>query len=291
MSILDRRVYTRRRSGQVPSVGGHLVASVFRGGLLYLLYVDESGRPEPSTTRHFVVAGLALHEEDCYPFTRSLHTLQRRWVGYANVDLELHATDMWNGRREWSRFNEARRRALIRAVLRHIARWQSPTGRKSRLFGVVVKKDATPTKVMERAHEELFARFDEFMTRLYAEGQPHRSLVVADNSSYETLVQTMTPRWKRGGRLGPLHSFIEVPLYVDSGASRLVQAADLVAWAIWQYYENGHPEHLQQVHGSFDSDGGILHGMVHLRRGYRHCRCAPCVSRQTKAIPARLPKL
>lgn len=179
----------------------------------------------------------------------------------------------------------------MRAVFRHLANWRSPAGREPRYFGVVVHKPSFPARAVERAHEEIFARFDEYLGRLHRQGDSHRSLVVADDSSYESLLQTLVPKWKRGERLGPLHSFVEVPLYVDSQASRLVQAADFVAWAIFQYYENGHAEHLQLINHRFDVDGGIQHGLVHLKRGYRSCPCVTCDSRRTHQVSATLASL
>jgi hypothetical protein len=117
-------------------------------------------------------------------------------------------------------------------------------------------------------------RFDEFLTRLHHAGESHRSLVIADDSSYEQLVQEWVPKWKAGGtRGGKLHSFAEVPLYVDSKASRLVQVADFVAWATWHYYEHGHTEFFQRIHPVFDSAGGVQHGITHLNKRHRYC-CA-----------------
>lgn len=256
---------------------------------MYLLYVDESGRARGKAVRNLVVAGLAIHEDDCYPLARSLRSVQRKWVGAANAGLELHASDLWSGRKVWSHVSKVDRHRLLRAVFRHLANWQSPADRAPRFFGAVVHKPSFPARAMERAHEELFARFDEFVGRLHQAGDSHRSLVVADRSSYESVVQTLVPKWKIGERLGPLHSFVEVPLYVDSEVSRLVQAADFVAWAIWQYYENGHTEHIQRINHRFDADGGIQHGLVHLKRGYRTCPCVPCDSRRTRHIQSRIP--
>ncbi len=290
---VDNARYTDQQSDQVPSVRGHLVALSCPGGgtRLYLLYVDESGRPKGTSTTHLVVAGLALHEEDCYPFTQSLVAVQRKWAGAANAALELHATDIWSARKDWASVSQQARHRLVRAVFRHLGKWTSPAGREPKFFGVIVHKPSFPTKAMERAHEELFARFDEFITRLHQRGDSHRSLVVADDSSYEGLLQVLSSQWKKGVRLGPLHGLIEVPLYVDSKMSRLVQAADFVAWGIWQYYENGHAEHLQKIHPRFDADGGVQHGLAHLRRYYKWCPCAPCHSRRNHVIPIKLPKL
>lgn len=251
--------------------------------------MDESGRPRGTSTTHLVVAGLALHEDDCYPLARSLRAVQTKWVGAANADLELHATDVWGARAAWSQVDERARHGLVRAVFRHLASWRSPRGRAPRYFGVVVHKPSFPVRALERAHEELFARFDEYLTRLHRRGQSHRAIVIADTSSYESLLQTLMPRWKRGERLGPLHSFVEVPLYVESNVSRLVQAADFVAWGIWQYYENGHREHIQRISHRFDAAGGIQHGLVHLKRGYGTCPCVPCDSRRMRRVLSTVP--
>jgi len=84
------------------------------------------------------------------------------------------------------------------------------------------------------------------------------------------------------GRLG---SLAEVPLYADSKASRSIQAADFVAWAIWQYYENGHADHLQKLNRRLDASSGVQHGLAHMIYGYRTCDCVPCHSRRHGVVP------
>lgn len=256
---------------------------------MYLLYVDESGLPKGSD-EYFVVAGLAIHEEDCYPLAMSLESLQRRKFGAQNAKLELHASRMWSGRHEWARVAQPSRQGLLRAVNHHLATWQSTAGRAPRFFAVAVHKRSFPVRTLERAHEQLFSRFDEFLTRQYRAGEAHRSLVIADDSSYEGLIQTLVPKWKSlGTRMGRLHSFADVPLFVDSRASRLVQAADLVAWSVWQYYENHHVEHIEELSPRFDSDAGVQHGLTHLVRRYSSCACVPCESRRSRVIGTSFP--
>jgi len=193
---------------------------------------------------------------------------------------------MWSGRNEWAPIPVQARRGLVRAVFRHVARWKSPSGHPAPLFAVSVHKRSKPGRdPTQLALEEVFMRFDEFLTRLHSVGESHRSLVIADDSSYEKLVQSWVPKWKAGGtRGGKLHSFAEVPLYVDSKASRLVQVADFVAWATWHYYEHGHTEFFQKIHPMFDSNGGIQHGLAHLNRKHSSCLCQACSSRRAFAI-------
>jgi hypothetical protein len=259
---------------------------------VYLLYVDESGQTSATkgSSAYFVLAGLAVHEEDCYPFAQSLATVQFKAVGRDHAGLELHASRIWGGRHEWSKVSGADRMALLDAVFQHLASWQAPSGRAPTYFAVAIhKKSFRGRSIIELAHEELFARFDALIGRLHRAGDSHRSLVIADASSYEALVQRLAPTWKRGGRIGKLHSLIEVPLFVSSHASPLVQVADFIAWAIWNYYEHRHTQYAQYLNDRFDAAGGIQHGVAHMIRGYNHCGCIPCESRRTHSVTATMP--
>jgi hypothetical protein len=252
---------------------------------LYLLHLDDSGKTHGSRDRYFALGGLATHEEDAYPLARSVDAVATRRLPVGERGLELHASDMWSGRKEWARIDEATRRALIVDVMRFISGWQAPSGRRPVLFAVAVNRNSFPGDVGERAHEELFARFDEFITRLHHRGESHRSIVIADDSAYERAMQAVMPRWKAvGTRMGRLHSIAEVPLFVSSRASRLVQLADFVAWGVWHYYESGITQHIAHLNPRFDADSGVQHGLTHLVRGYQYCGCVPCTSRRTGII-------
>jgi hypothetical protein len=249
---------------------------------MYLLYVDESGLPGGRQGDHFVLTGMALHEEDCYPLAKSLDAAQRRVLPGPDGDLELHASRIYSARNEWSHVSAPDRLAVLDTAFELLGNWQSPVGREPVYFGVVVHKRSFPGRsAVEVAYEQLLARFDSYLSRLHRSGQSHRSLVIADNSSYEQLLQRIIPKWKQGdGGIKKLHSLVEVPLFVDSKASRLVQATDLVSWSIYNYYERGHAIYFSRVHPRFDSQDGVQHGLTHLVRGYRKCVCAACESRR-----------
>lgn len=259
---------------------------------MYLLYLDESGRATAAYEKYFVVGGIAVHEEDCYPLARAIDKRLGRLLP-SEPDLELHASRIWSARSEWSHVDRPTRVAILEAIFQDIVRWRSPAGRGATLFAVAVKKADFPASPIELVHQEIFKRFDAFLTRLHHQGQSHRSLVIADNNeAYEKLLQGEFLAWKTGRtRYGRLHSFADVPLYVDSKASRLVQLADFVAWATWHYYENNHVHWMQMINTAFDSDARVQHGLVHLCRSHRRCPCIPCVSRREGAIAATVPVL
>ena len=59
-----------------------------------------------------------------------------------------------------------------------------------------------------------------------------------DESNYEQPLQALAREFRISGtRWGDLRNMAEVPLFVDSRASRLVQLADLLAFALWRRYE------------------------------------------------------
>lgn len=260
---------------------------------MYLLYIDESGQPKgrgPGSSDYFVLSGVALHEEDCFPLAQSLEAIVRRALP-RDSKLEIHASPMWSGRSEWSRIPQDDRHSLLRRLFQHLGTWTALSGRAPRYFAAAVHKDSHQNRDLVRlAHEELFARFDSCLARFHHAGDSHRSLVIGDKSSYERLLQTIVPKWKtEGSRIGRLHSLVEVPLFVDSGHSRLVQAADLIAWGTWQYYEHRITSFLQDINSRFDCDGGVQHGLVHLHRRHRKCGCVACMSRREMVVGFNIP--
>ncbi len=48
---------------------------------------------------------------------------------------------------------------------------------------------------------------------------------------------------------------------MDSRASRLIQLADLVAYAIARHYERGDSQFYNIIKDRFDREGGVVHGL------------------------------
>ena len=124
-------------------------------------------------------------------------------------------------------------------------------------------------------------RFNLFLSRLFRnEGDQQRGLVVMDESHYEEALQGLARQFRvHGTRWGSLRNMAEVPLFADSTASRLIQIADLLAWAVWRRYEHGDARYFDLVWRRFDQEGGVLHGLVHHKDPSEDCACLGCVSR------------
>ena len=148
------------------------------------------------------------------------------------------------------------------------------------LFSVAVERSTTSEPVV-RAFEELCSRFDLFLSRKHAEGQKERGLIIFDESRYESRLQTLLANYRISGtRFGKLRNFADVPFFADSKSTRLLQLADLVAYAVFRRYERSDTRWLDKIISKFDSEGGAIHGLVHLTSNHSTCPCTACLTRR-----------
>ena len=246
---------------------------------MYLLYLDDSGSVKNPGERYFVLAGISVFERQIY------HLITSADDYVASIDpvaeAELHGSVMNKGSRPpWKGMPRQDRLAAIEGGL-DILR---DAHRSVKAFAVAVdKRVISPDDPVEYAFEELCNRFNLYLSRLWSrEGEQHRGLVVMDETHYEGTLQGLAARFReQGTRWGSLRNMAEVPLFVDSRASRLIQIADLLAWAVWRRYEFSDTRYFDRIVGRFDAEGGVIHGLVH-RRGTDECYCPACLSRSSR---------
>jgi hypothetical protein len=246
---------------------------------MYLLYLDDAGSVQAADQRHFVLAGICVFERQVHFLTKELDALAARIFPPAPYELEFHGSHMLPGKGVWRQFRDREQR---RTFVRHaLATSRSLKGNWA-LFGVVVDKaEVSPEDPIEFAFEQLCVRFDAFLKRKFRSGDKQRGLIVLDKSTRETRLQSLAIEFARSGhRYGILHSLADVPMFVDSAATRMVQYADLVAYALWQKFERGDDEFLRVIEDAFDREGGVVHGLLHKKTPGLLCDCPYCMTRQ-----------
>ena len=65
----------------------------------------------------------------------------------------------------------------------------------------------------------------------------------------------------------------------DVGRGELFVIMDLVAWATFRKYEIKDGRFFDPLIPLFDSDGGVIHGLVHRHALTEQCYCPACISR------------
>jgi hypothetical protein len=256
--------------------------------LVILLYVDESGNHE-GNDEYFVVGGLAVDEIDLEKLRREVQEIMDRILDPHLRGLELHASSIRTGRRSWRSVPRSVKAVLLAEVAGLIGSFTPSVGRRYGLFAVAREPKAVPyVDPVERTFEELYLRFNGFLQRPDVHDQRELGLVVADEAKYEKVLQPMVRQWRDlGTRRGRVRQVVEVPLFVDSKATRLLQLADFVAHAVYELYERNDDSLVKPLLMAFDGAGGVMHGLVHLTQRHTSCTCWPCSTRRSSTVGGR----
>lgn len=242
-----------------------------------MLYLDDSGSVGNVADRHIILAGLSVFERTPYWLSGSLEKLAEHLWPESPSSLEFRGSDIASGRKHWRGIPKADRLTAYEKALRMICDTHT-----ARFFGAVIHKGAvSPDDPMEFAFEQVCNRFDRYLGRLHQRDDTQRGLIILDESSHETSLQRLARDFRRDGhRWGKLRNLAEVPLFVDSRATRMIQFADLIAYALRQNYENDESRLFDLIAPKFDTEGGVVHGLVHTIPSSERCDCFACRNRR-----------
>ncbi len=252
---------------------------------MYILYVDDAGSVGNHEERHFILGGVALFERHVAHLEAALDAVAQETGLEDPATLEFHAAEIWAGSKRWRAMRGRERRADV--LQQGLKAGHGLRGHWA-AFGIVVNKAAvSPRDPVEYAFEQLCSRFDQFLSRQKRDGQAQRGLMILDRSTRETRLQELATTFRRDGHSwGKLRNIVDVPFFVDSRASRAIQYADLVTYAMWRKFERGEPALFDVIADKFDSSGGIVHGLLHERYAESGCDCPYCNSRRRSAQEA-----
>lgn len=280
---------------------------------MYLLFADESGTH--GSSHSFIVGGIAVHEHDAQNLQRTLDRVVAPYAVAARLsseDLELHAAEIRNAKppatssrarsvSPWSLVPRKDRLACLDEAYQAIANFQPyDSSFPVALFGVVIDLSFhTSWSTIEReryAYEVMLNKFDVMLKRLRRSGNnANRGLVIHDRRVVaERDIQEWTREWqKAAGTVGQLRNMADVPLFADSRASRLLQAADLVSYALYRHYDpdRRNADYIEDLWDKFDSVDGVMHGCVNYTPsfGAGSCKCRPCEGRLLVEAAKSLP--
>lgn len=225
---------------------------------MHLLYADESGTIADPNQRHFILAGVSVFERKTHWVEQDLNAIAARFNPHDPYAIELHGSPMLAGNRVWRKFPKQARIEAIQDALRLVST------HKIRLFcTIILKSTLVGQDPVEHAFEQLSSRFDLYLRRLFTKEQKkERGLILFDKSTTEQRIQTLAREFKYSGHTwGQLRNYAEVPVFLDSRASRMIQLADLVAFAMYRHYESNDMRFSSLIANSFDSEGGVQHGL------------------------------
>jgi hypothetical protein len=248
---------------------------------VYLLYLDESGNPSDPADRNFVLAGLAVSEKSVHYLADSLDRIQNRFFP-GSPPIEFHANAMRSGRGFWRGVEKEKRETVLLEIGYAI---RNTIEGNVVAFGAAVEKDYEwhGEAALRLVLEQVCNRFNIFLkVRQNEHDDPHRGLIVFAESHYQQRAKVWVNDFKRlGTQWGILSRVCDIPYFASTAESRLLQAADYVAYATFQLYEHRNPTLISPIWKKFDQKDGILHGLVHWARGKKDsCGCPACHCRR-----------
>jgi hypothetical protein len=249
---------------------------------MHLLYLDDSGSVGNAEDTHIILAGVAVFERQPHWFSERLDKIAARVWPDGPGGLEFRGADIYGGKKHWRGVNPESRMEAYRDALGVLA-----NSTQVRLFGTAVHKaSVSPDDPMERAFEHVCNRFDRFLGRLHRAGDTQRGLIILDESTYETSLQSLAHEFRtEGHRWGQLYNLSDVPLFVNSKATRMIQYADMVAYALRRYFVKGDSSLFDIISARFDAEGGVLHGLIHHVALEHACNCFACRQRRHPRSP------
>lgn len=249
---------------------------------MHILYLDDSGSPTNPKEEYFVLGGVSVPENSARWLSYELEKIATEFNAENPASVELHAAEIFKGAESpWKEMtNKQERIQAIKKVLSSLDKAKADTV----LFACAVHKASMNREdAVIHAYEEVSSRFNRYLQRVTAETKIlQHGIIVIDKSSYETGLQNLTSQIRKTGNRwgGYMKEIVEVPLFVDSKASRIVQLADHIAYAVFRRYNADDLAYMKIIENRFDEMDGKICGLSHKTSTYRTCNCPACLSRR-----------
>jgi len=226
---------------------------------MYLLYLDESGSATDPALKHFVLAGVAFFERSTHWAEQHLNSVVETLTTGDIHAMELHGSPMYGGKGQWRRVERDIRHAAIKRALEVGV----GANRNATVFAAVIDRESCQGRdATAIAFEELCRRFDLYLAAMHRRNDTQRGIIIFDKCSTENRIQELARTFKYTGHAqGMVRNYAEVPLFLDSKASRLIQLADLVAYAFFRQYEFGDRSFVDVFRHRILKTGGQAHGL------------------------------
>lgn len=247
---------------------------------MYILYLDDSGSIANRQERVFVLGGIIVPEEKRYWINKHMDELAEKIDADDPLSVEFHACDIFSGRKDpWKSFtNKESKIEIIKDVLQVCNREKLIT------LGTVIEKNSMNLEeIIPRAFEDIISRFQFFLSLKHKETSTNtHGLIVFDKSTYESDIQRLARMFRHDGTsFRHVPGIQEVPLFVDSRASRAIQLADHVAYALFREYNARDLTYTDVFRPQFciaaTQSNPKGYGIYHHNLDHHTCECSACL--------------
>jgi hypothetical protein len=243
---------------------------------VYLFYLDESGEPGSwQQNDNFILAGVAIHEGQVRRLSGQIDAVQRRFFPSILVPIEIHSQHIHGGKDRFRQMPSADRAALLDAAYDVIAAAGFPN-LVAFITAIHVSAVTSASQALEDCLADVCQRFNTFLVRQCNAGHIDKGLLIMDRSGREARVRELMAEFERSGtQHGYLGNIMDVPYFADSTNTRMLQIADLVAFAGGRYFNANDRTYLDNVLARIDrrSSRGPVVGLKHIVGRTHRCSC------------------
>lgn len=231
---------------------------------MYIVFIDESGKPVKKEWRPFVVAAVIMHENILDEVEEGLLDLKLRFLGKIGYNAEIHGKEIVHGKGYFSRIDIERRERLLSECYAFIGNKPlsliASVVLKSGYAGVPAKEAREQMESVAYTHllERITIYFDKKRTN-------ERILLIIDETDVKhdiSIKNRISEEIRRGlytSRRLSSRKIFPAPLFLASHTQAGLQLADLVAYAVFRKYSKNlksaifdFNKYLQMINAKFD---------------------------------------
>ena len=211
---------------------------------MYLIYVDESGKPPFSDPENYTLSAVIIHEQKWGSVNASINRLKRRYFpSVATSKIEFHTKEILRGHNRFHRFNINKRLDIMDGIANLIAAHDltliTTLIDKNKIYSYLKQTDW----VERKAWLVMFERLEKFLSKRNTSStviEDYGLLTMdSENLAADNRIRKRI-RWFKSMGTGYVKGrfVIEDPFFVSSENRNFVQLADFVAWVSRRWYRN-----------------------------------------------------
>ncbi len=247
---------------------------------MYFLYLDESGDCHSwSQNNNFVIGGFAIHEGQVPSLTNQMNAIQQKYFPGIRVQIPFHANEIRAGRGKFGNLGRSTRENLFEDLFNMIKNSVFPKAIAFSTILNITKATSSPTEDLSTVFSDVASRFNLFLTRGYRRGPKNKGMIIIDHSNEDKYMEFFQGYRDNGTQYGDIRNIVDIPYFASGKDTRMIQLADLCAYAVFRQYEHGDSAYFNYIEKKFDRRGGRgpIDGLKHMTK--EDCKCIACTSR------------
>ncbi len=243
-----------------------------------ILYLDESGGPNSwNIQKNFVLGGVAVHEGQIYSLTKQMNDLQEKYFPGITVPIEFHISLIKRGKGpHFNQFSEDEREEIIADVFMILEKQHFPN---TLAFATSIDISAVVDQhqVSQSCFEDVCQHFNLFCYNRHKQGNLTKRMLIIDRGREKQYLQHFS-EFRKSKRVEKyLANIVDIPYFAACSETRMLQLADFVANAVWQYYERGVTREIDKIKHIFYRGPKYypVSGLNHITKD-TCCNCFAC---------------